>query len=422
LRNKQKTLSKPIEIIGKSLHLGQDVKMRLVPAEPDTGIVFIRIGVDGEAKVKATYEQLSDKPLRTAINKGGVGIETVEHFLAAAHGIGLHNCLVEIDGPEPPATDGSALQFSQKILDAGLVEQEAERPVFKVSKPISIGSPAGGNITVYPYKGLKITYILSGPGLPNQCVEYEHSTEAFLEKIAPARTFCRESDVEELQSIKGIGDGASEENTILVRLEDLDEKQRIENELASHKILDLLGDLYLFGMDIEGHFICHHSGHSCNHLLLKELRKSCEEFNLNINSIKEILPHAYPFLLVDRILDYKENERVVGLKNVTVNEPFFIGHFPDEPIMPGVLLIEALAQTGAVFIYRNQGAKTKRLVLFTGVDKVKFRHRVIPGDQLILEVEAKTMKSNMGLVKAKATVEGALACEAELKFMIVEKS
>lgn len=395
--------------------------MRLLPSEADSGIVFKKKCSDGEQEIRASYEQLSDKPLRTAITSQGESIETVEHLLAAAHGVGLHNFIVEIDGPEPPATDGSALQFSQKILDAGLVEQEVDRKCFKVTKPIFVNNPGGGNISVFPHKGLKITYILGGEGLPDQCVEYTHSTESFMKEIAPARTFCREFEVQKLKEMPGIGDGATEENTLLVRLEDLDQKQRIQNELASHKVLDLLGDLYLFGMDVEGHFICHHSGHSCNHSLLKELRKECGEFSLNINNIKEILPHAYPFLLVDRVLDYKENERVVGLKNVTVNEPFFMGHFPDEPIMPGVLLIEALAQTGAVFIYRNHGAKAQKLVLFTGVDKVKFRHRVVPGDQLILEIEAKTMKSSMGLVRARATVEGALACEAELKFMIVEK-
>ena len=187
----------------------------------------------------------------------------------------------------------------------------------------------------FPIKVLKITYVLSGEGLPDQCVEYEHSQEAFLEKIAPARTFCREFEVEKLKDMPGIGDGANEDNTLLVTEEGFEEKQRIKNELASHKILDLLGDLYLFGMDVQGHFVCHHSGHACNHLLLKELRKESGAFSLNINSIKEILPHAYPFLLVDRILDYKENERVVGLKNVTVNEPFFIGHFPTNPSCQG---------------------------------------------------------------------------------------
>lgn len=421
MKNNQKTLARIIEISGKSLHLGRDVNMRLLPGEIDSGIVFSRIGSNGKQVVKATYEQLCDKPLRTAISENGADIETVEHLLAAAHGLGLHNFEVELDGPEPPATDGSALEFSHRILEAGLEEQDATRKVFRVTKPISVFSPEGGNITVYPFKGLRVTYVLSGPGLPNQCIEYEHSTENFLSKIAPARTFCREFEVETLKNIVGIGDGANEDNTLVVRLEDLHTKQRIENELASHKVLDLLGDLYLFGMDIEGHFVCHQSGHSCNHQLLKAMRQASGEFTLNINAIKEILPHAYPFLLVDRILDYKQNDRVVGLKNVTVNEPFFTGHFPDEPIMPGVLLIEALAQTGAVFIYRNDGAKSKRLVLFTGVDKVKFRHRVVPGDQLILEIEAKNMKSSMGLVRAKATVEGALACEAELKFMIVEK-
>jgi UDP-3-O-[3-hydroxymyristoyl] N-acetylglucosamine deacetylase/3-hydroxyacyl-[acyl-carrier-protein] dehydratase len=336
--------------------------------------------------------------------------------------LGISNLEIQIDGIEPPALDGSALIYAQELLKVGLVEQHAEKEYFVVDEPLVVQDIGGGQITALPYsKGLKISYVLSGEGLPDQVVDYEHTQENFMSQIAPARTFCRKFEAEALKAMPGIGDGANESNTLLVDLATIESDQKLKNELAAHKILDLLGDLALAGKDIRAHLICHRSGHRCNHELLKAVRQQSGEFGLNINVIKEILPHAYPFLLVDRILYYEENKRVVGLKNVSVNEPFFPGHFPDEPIMPGVLLIEALAQTGAVFIYRNQGAKDRKLVLFTGVDKAKFRHRVVPGDQVILEVEAKNLKAHMGVVKAIARVGGAVACEAELKFMIVDK-
>jgi UDP-3-O-[3-hydroxymyristoyl] N-acetylglucosamine deacetylase / 3-hydroxyacyl-[acyl-carrier-protein] dehydratase len=416
----QKTIAGPVHIEGRGLHLGFPCKLRLFPAVADAGLFFVskeglecRVGLDA----------LEVRPLRTAMVKEGFSVETIEHLLAAINGLGITNLRIEIDGPEPPACDGSALVFAQKILEVGIVDQEAPRNVYKVDEAVVVHTESGGQITALPYaNGLKVTYVLSGDGLPSQVLEYEHSTENFLRVVAGARTFCREFEVEVLKATPGIGDGADENNTLVVSLKDIEQKQRIPNELAAHKILDLLGDLSLFGRGIHAHLICHRSGHACNHDLLRALRRKSGAFALNINIIKEMLPHAYPFLLVDRILDYEENKRVVGLKNVTVNEPFFPGHFPDEPIMPGVLLIEALAQTGAVFIYRNQNVKEKKLVLFTGVDKVKFRHRVVPGDQVILEVEAKNLKSHMGIVRAVARVGGMMACEAELKFMIVEKS
>ena len=420
LESPQLTLAAPVCFEGRGLHRGHPAKVRLLPANVNTGLVFVS-PQGQECAVELNVLEL--RPLRTALTKDGFSVETVEHLLAAINGLGISNVRIEIDGAEPPALDGSSLEYAQKILSVGISQQDVLKKVYKVDEPVVVHSEAGGQITALPYpRGLKVSYVLSGDGLPSQVLEYEHSPATFLERIAGARTFCREFEVELLKATPGIGDGANENNTLVVNLKDIEQKQRLPNELAAHKILDLLGDLALFGKDIHAHLICHRSGHACNQDLLRALRRKSGEFALNINVIKEILPHAYPFLLVDRILDYEENKRVVGLKNVSVNEPYFPGHFPDEPIMPGVLLLEALAQTGAVFIYRNQSIKEKKLVLFTGVDKVKFRQRVVPGDQVILEVEAKNLKSHMGIVTAVARVGGLVACEAELKFMIVEKS
>jgi len=367
-------------------------------------------------------DYITQRPLRTALEHKGVSIETVEHLLSAIHGMGISNIEVQMEGNEPPACDGSAYEFCKAIGKAGIREQSAVATEYTVSESVVVSVQDGGEIIALPYpEGLKITYILSGKGLPDQVVDYEHSRKNYLDRVSRARTFCRQFEVEHLRQMEGVGDGASEENTLVVNMDTLEADQRFKNELAYHKILDLIGDLALFGMGLKGHLICYHSGHACNHELLRALRRQSGEKSININEIKKILPHAYPFLLVDRILDYEENKRVIGLKNVTINEPFFQGHFPGEPIMPGVLLIEALAQTGAVCLHRDLQEDPGRLVLFTGADKVKFRHRVIPGDQVILDIQVKHLRSQMGVVLGVAKVGTAVACEAELKFMIVER-
>lgn len=418
----QKTLKAPCQFQGKGLHLGRLVNMSFLPAEENYGIRF-KIEENGQKiEIPASSDYIHAKKLRTAIGNKGTVIETVEHVLAAAYGLGITNLIIEMDEIEPAAFDGSAVDLCQLFLDTGLEEQSAEKEFYVVKDSFAVQVDDDNHITALPYsKGLKISYFLSGEGLPNQYVEYEHSEENFLKHIAPARTFCREFEVEALKEMPEVGDGADESNTLLVALDTLHQKQRFDNELAYHKVLDLIGDMSLLGKGIKGHLVCHRSGHSCNHQLLRKFQsEQQQEGLLSIHKIKEILPHAYPFLLVDRILDFEENKRVVGLKNVTINEPFFQGHFPNEPIMPGVLLIESLAQTGAVFLYRNNDSSNK-LVLFTGADRVKFRRQVIPGDQVILEVIAKHMKSNVGVVKAIATVDGAVACEADMKFMTVDK-
>lgn len=415
----QSTISAEINLEGKGLHLGKSSKVSLKPAPENSGI---RFSVAGKL-LPVSFENITQRPLRTALELEGVSVETVEHLLSAIHGMGVTNIEVEMAEGEPPACDGSAQEFCAALEKAGFSDQEAPAPVYAISEPLFVSVPDnGGEIIALPNNdGLKITYILSGKGLPDQIVEYEHTRENYLEKVSRARTFCRQFEVEQLTAMEGVGDGATEENTLIVNLETLDKDQRFRNELAYHKILDLIGDLALFGKSLKGHLICYHSGHACNHELLRALRRQSGEHAINIYDIKKILPHAYPFLLVDRILDFEENKRVIGLKNVTINEPFFEGHFPGEPIMPGVLLIEALAQTGAACLHRDLQGESGTLVLFTGADKVKFRHRVIPGDQVILDIQVKHLRAQMGVVRGVAKVGAAVACEAELKFMIVER-
>lgn len=419
----QATIAAPCEFKGKGLHLGLPVKVRLLPAPPDSGVVFRLVGNGRVCEIPADSSHIRAKTLRTALFADGSCVETVEHMLAAAYGLGVTNMVIEMDNVEPPACDGSAKEMCKSILDAGIVRQDRPRKLLELREPVSVIGEDGSSMTIFPGEGLTINYTLAGDGLPFQQVVYHHSPEAFLRQIAPARTFCREFEVEKLRSIPGVGQGATLENTLVVGRNDVDTKQKYPDELACHKILDLLGDLFLLGREIRGTIVCNRSGHACNHLLIRSIRgkeagRGKGGHTMDIRQIRGTLPYGYPFLLVDRILDYENNVRVVGLKNVTINEPFFQGHFPDEPIMPGVLLIESLAQTGALMMYRDN---RDRRVLFIGVDKVKFRSRVVPGDQLILEVRAVNMKPSFGIVKGVASVNGETACEAEMKFMMVNR-
>ena len=421
---KQKTISKPCSLEGIGLHRGKEVKITFHPAPENHGIVFKICKDDLKTEeIKVAAKNLFDKQLRTALSNGGVVIETVEHVLSALNGLGITNLLIEMNEFEPPACDGCSLEYCNALMNAGIEEQNATQEVYVVKEPISIYGGEDSHITILPSKsGMTVSYSLAGEDLPEQFVNYKHTKENYLNTVAVARTFCRKFEVDALKSIPEVGEGANEENTLIVDLQSIKKEQKIENELAYHKILDLLGDLCFLGQPIQGHIICHKSGHSCNHKIVKELIKndSKNDFFLDINDIKKILPHAYPFLLVDKVIHHEANKKVVGLKNVTYNEAFFQGHFPHQPIMPGVLLIEALAQTGAVFVY-HKGLDNNQLVLFAGADKVKFRRQVMPGDQVILEVVAKNLKASVGIVKATARVENQIACEAELKFMIVKK-
>lgn len=413
----QLTIAAPVEICGKGLHLGLMAHMRFLPAPVATGLRF-RLTKGKPVDIPVDISCIHPKLLRTALSSNGAAVETVEHALAAAYGLGISNMIIELDEIEPPACDGSALEFCRSILSVGLKDQGVEKDTLVIREPFSLQAEEGVSIAVFPNgKGLSVSFSLAGEGLPTQTVHYHHTRENFLRFVAPARTFCREFEVEKLRGLPEVGEGANTENTLVVKMGDIDKTQKFENELAYHKILDLLGDLALLGREIQGHVVCHHSGHPSNHKFVRQLRKLNGEKTMGINQIREILPHSYPFLLVDKVLGYEERQWVIGLKNVTINEPFFQGHYPKEPIMPGVLILEALAQTGAIMIYKD--IAPSQLVVFAGADKVKFRSRVVPGDQMFLEVRAKSIRSRVGVVRGVATVRGEIACEADIKFMIV---
>lgn len=427
---KQKTIAKEIHLQGVGIHTGNKVNLVLRPAEADSGVTFIRTDIPGSPRIKAGVEFLLAQTLsrRSSIGSSQAQVQTVEHLMAALSSLGIDNIDIQIDNSELPGLDGSAIGFVEALEKCGSIQQEKQKNIYTVNSPVSI-QDGDSSITVLPCNEFKVSYTLNynHPVLSSQFLEMTINAESFKNEIAPARTFCLESESRELQD-RGLGLGANYENTLVVGPQGvIKNKLRFKDEFVRHKILDLVGDLYLSGCFIRGHVIALKSGHALN---LKIARKIYEqriktqgagamENVLDINEIMKILPHRQPFLLVDRVTHLEKGKRAVGFKNVTINDDFFRGHFPGRPIMPGVLILEAMAQVGGVMMLASEENRGK-LAFFMAIDNAKFRKTVIPGDQLVFEVEAGKMRSKIGSVHGKALVEGKVVAEADLMFALVD--
>ena len=425
----QQTLARSASLAGTSLHTGGKVTLTLRPAAPGSGLKFKRTDLPDEPVIDAHIDHVKTVERATTLGDGGVKVHTVEHVLSALAGMGIDNALIEMDANEPPIGDGSAQPYVELIRRCGLASQDAARGVFEVREPLHIETKGGSLMTVVPDDGFRVSCTQVGPG--GRFTQY-HSTEItpeiYEKEIAPARTFTFYEDIQPLMD-KGLIKGGSLENAVVVRGDSVLSKEpmRYPDEFARHKILDVIGDLALLGRRIRGHVIAVRPGHAPNAELTRALAKQYAaiaalvpasrltpgEGALDINEVMRLLPHRYPFLMVDRIIRTDGETKCVGVKQVSINEPYFQGHFPGHPVMPGVLQVEAMAQVTSVQMLR-QPEHTGKMGYFMSADNVKFRKPVLPGDTLFVHVEI--TKARRGVLKAvcHCTVNETIVSEAEI--------
>lgn len=429
---RQRTIAREAKLSGVGLHSGERCNVVLKPAPANTGMVFVRIDLPGKPSIAAHPTRLCQRMRRTALadQVGGIDVEvhTTEHFLAACYGLGIDNLFIELDAVEFPGLDGSAKEFGEALRAAGIVEQNAARSTFDVVEPVALNE-GKTSIVALPYRnGLKVTYTLDDHGGAlggAQMVELDLTEDNFFKQIAPARTFCLAKEVEALRAM-GLGKGANYQNTCVYDGRKVIETElRFPDEAARHKILDLVGDISLASRRLNAHIIAVRTGHKENMALVQELNRRIEQSGqpkvaFDIRKILDLLPHRYPILLIDRVIAYDPGRRITAIKNVTINEEYFRGHFPNNPVMPAVLQVEAMAQTGAILLMTNPEHKGK-VPYFMSMDKVKFRRAIYPGDQMRIEVEALRVRSKMAACLARVHVENQLCAEAEIRSVMMDQ-
>lgn len=414
----------------------------LKPAPEDHGIVFKRVDLYGKPEIRPRIEGVGDLVRNTTITEGHAQIHTVEHVLSAFSGMGVDNVLIEMDASEPPILDGSAKHFVNLIQEAEPVEQEKDRVYFELKEPVSV-TDGNRSLIALPYDGLKITCTSADDrGIHTQHLSVDLDPETYQAQLAPARTFTIYEDIEELLKLGKI-QGGSLDSAIVIKGDKIlsQEPLRFEDEFVRHKILDIVGDIMLLGRPLKAHIVAVRPGHSMNAALTRELAKQLEaeqtgkkkekaerssailptESSLDIRRILQTMPHRYPFLMVDRVVEVGDDE-LTAIKNVTINEPFFQGHFPGYPVMPGVLQVEAMAQAaGVLFLRKVSGESKDKIAFFMSCDKVKFRQAVVPGDQLEIHVKmTKCRGSRIGAAEGVCKVGGKVVSSAELMFAIAD--
>jgi UDP-3-O-[3-hydroxymyristoyl] N-acetylglucosamine deacetylase/3-hydroxyacyl-[acyl-carrier-protein] dehydratase len=435
--DRQHTLAKPASITGTSLHTGEQVTLTLQPAPENFGFKFRRMDLEDKPFIPALVEKVQKVERATTIAEGGVNVHTVEHVISALAGMGVDNAIIEMDANEPPIVDGSSQPFVELIKKVGLQEQSEPRKIFEIREPIYQETRDGTIITIVPDKKFRISCTNVGPeGRFTQYISLEINPETYEKEIAPARTFVYYEDIAPLME-KGLIKGGTLEAAVVVRGETLLSKQplRFNNEFVRHKILDIIGDLMLSGKRITGHVIAVRPGHGPNTEMARAIVSQYNamramvppavnipsgEAVLDINEVMNILPHRYPFLLVDRIIGFEGETKCRGIKNVTINEQFFQGHFPGHPIMPGVLQLEAMAQVASIVLLRMPSHQGK-IGYFLSANNVKWRKPVVPGDTLIIETEITKAKRSIAQAVGRCLVNGQVVSEAELMFNVVDR-
>ena len=431
MKKYQRTIEREISVDGKGLFHGEAVVLTFRPAEAYSGARFVRTDLPGEPSVAVVPEAVTEHYRTTALEQNGAKVVFVEHALAALAGLGVDNVEIRLTSAELPALDGSAKVYCEMLRDAGIRELPEPRNHFVVREPYAVTDGSASIVALPNEGGFAVSYTLDYEGkfIGTQSLTLPLDAEAFVEQIAPARTFTLEPEIEHFVAV-GLGKGATADNVVVVPLDGrIQTPLRFDDEPVRHKILDLMGDLFVAGHSYDARIVAVKSGHAANAKFVKKTVDVIREHRLrgialsepllDIREIQRLLPHRYPFLLVDRILAIEEDQRIVGIKNVTVNEPFFAGHWPDQPVMPGVLQIEALAQVAGVLLLRRIEYSGK-LTFLVGMDDVKLRKAVVPGDQLRLEAEIERATGRRAKVAVKAMVDGKVVTTARLKFMLVD--
>jgi UDP-3-O-[3-hydroxymyristoyl] N-acetylglucosamine deacetylase/3-hydroxyacyl-[acyl-carrier-protein] dehydratase len=467
MSEKQTTIAKPVSLTGTGLHTGTTSTITFKPAPQNYGYRFIRTDVNERVEIEALVDNVVDLSRGTTLGKNGIKVHTVEHVLAALAGLEIDNCMIELSDCEPPVHDGSSMPYVEALLRAEKVELAAEREYFVIEETIRITNEEKGvDLVALPLDDYRLTVMIdyNVPALGSQHTGLFDLKKEFVTDFAPARTFCFLTEVEQLRT-DGLIQGGSLNSALVIvdkevetdeleRLRDLfgfeetptigsngtlnNTQLRYKNEPARHKLLDMIGDLTLVGVRLKAQILAARPGHASNFEFAKKIRQAylktlpLKKFRsaakgdviFNINDLLKIMPHRYPFLLIDKVVDFdNENATVVGVKNVTFNEPFFNGHFPEKPVMPGVLILEAMAQTGCLILLHSiVSDPSKVLVFFQSVKNAKFRKPVIPGDQLVLELKMVAKKLNIYFFQGSAYVNGQIVAEAEIQAALVDRN
>ena len=430
----QHTVAKPAAVKGKGLLYGEEAEMVIEPAPVDHGIVFERVDLDPPVRIPALIDHAVDRERRTTLKNGSNTVETVEHCLSALAGFGIDNALVRLNGPEVPLGDGSAAPFVEAIKGVGIQEQDGSRLVYRVTEPIVLDE-GGSMLAAFPsrHDDFRVIYELdygnTETRISRQSQGFVLETDQYLSELSTARTYSLKEEAQGLWE-QGLCRHLTPKDVLVIGEDGpIENSYRFDNEPARHKILDLIGDLYLLGGPVHGRFVASRSGHSLNRKMCAKIREQAEARRrqdmlrdgrvMDIRAIQQIMPHRYPMLLVDRVIEVEGHRRAIGVKNVTINEPFFGGHYPSTPLMPGVLIVEAMAQLGGLLLSQKLEHAGKIAVLLS-LDKVKLRHPVTPGDQLVLEAETVRASSRTASIHCKAFVGTKVAAEANIRFMMVD--
>ena len=461
----QHTIKRPVSMHGVGLHTGVTTTMTFKPAPENFGIRFRRVDIGGSPEIPADVDHVVDISRGTTLAIGDVRVHTTEHVLAAIVGLQVDNLVIELDNIEPPIGDGSAKPFVDMIQEAGVEQQDAPKDYLIIDQTIRYQNEEKGvDIVALPTDDFRVTVMIdyNNPALGSQHTGLFNLEKEFVSEFSTSRTFCFLHEVEMLRD-QGLIKGGNLDNAIVIVDREIghadmkklahklgidhslilgstgvlnDKVLHYRNEPARHKLVDLMGDLALIGVPLKAQILAARPGHASNIEFARRVRKLYQQNKLvrkyqhekregvifDVEAIQRILPHRYPFLLVDKIVELKLDERVVGIKNVTFTEPFFQGHFPGQPVMPGVLIVEAMAQTGGILLLNGLENAGEKLVYFMGMNNVKFRKPVVPGDQLVLDLALVSRKTRIIQMKGKAYVDGTLVAEGDFTAAIVDRT